>query len=155
MDGVIADFHNTANKLLGHDWKLEVEKPNWGALSKIENLYEVLEPMPDARELWEFLQRSFDDVQILTAIPKRAHFPEAVNHKRAWVNKHFGAVRVNFGPYAFDKQFHCRPGDILIDDTSINCDQWTKAGGRAILHTSAVDTITLLKGCTGYNNINY
>lgn len=146
MDGVVANFEGKAIELFGADWKSEIEKPNWGRVSEIQNLYETLEPMPDAHELWDYLKYNFDDVQILTAIPKRAHFPEVVNHKRAWVHRHFGPVRVNFGPYAFDKQFHCRTSDdILIDDTAINCNQWIEADGRAILHTSASNTIHTLE----------
>lgn len=146
MDGVIVNFEHKAIELFGVDWKSEIKKPGWGKFNEIQNLYELLEPMPDAFELWEYLTDNFDDVQILTAIPKRAHFPEVVNHKRDWVHRHFGSdVRVNYGPFAQDKQYHCRPGDILIDDMKINCDQWIDAGGLAILHTSAFDTIRALE----------
>lgn len=148
MDGVLANFEGFASNLLGGDnWKYEVELPNWGRLSLVQDLYAQLEPMPDAFELWDYLIDTFDDVQILTAIPKRAHFPEAVNDKRNWIYHHFGKdVRVNFGPYAYDKQFHLVPGrgDVLIDDTRINCEQWDKRGGLAILHKNANSTISLL-----------
>lgn len=33
---------------------------------------------------------------------------------------------------------------ILIDDRIANCAEWTRAGGKAILHTSAQDTIAIL-----------
>jgi hypothetical protein len=39
---------------------------------------------------------------------------------------------VRFGPYAEDKQRHCTPGDILIDDKLSNCEQWQAQGGWAI-----------------------
>jgi hypothetical protein len=37
------------------------------------------------------------------------------------------------------------PGDILIDDLSKNCKRWTDAGGIAVHHTSAADSILKLK----------
>lgn len=148
MDGVLADFEGTVQALLGTDtnWKEEIEKPNWGEVSQIQNLYSILQPMHDAQELWDFVTSKFNDVQILTAIPKRAHFPEAVNDKRNWIYKHFGSsVKVNFGPYAYDKQFHCKRHDILIDDAAINIRQWHARNGVGILHQNAKTTISLLR----------
>lgn len=54
-------------------------------------------------------------------------------------------MKVNFGPYAKDKQYHCEVGDILIDDSSINIEQWRARGGIGILHTSTDDTIEQLR----------
>lgn len=34
---------------------------------------------------------------------------------------------------------------ILIDDRVANCAEWTRAGGKAILHTSAEDTLAILQ----------
>lgn len=144
MDGVLADFDGTTQMLLGSAYNLkeEVNKPNWGMLHSLQNVFSLLRPLPDAFELWEYVNSSYDDVRILTAIPKRAHFPEAANDKRNWIHELFGShVKVCFGPYAFDKQFHCRPGDILIDDSAINIAQWKDRDGLGILHTSARNTI--------------
>jgi len=148
LDGVLADFDNFGLETFGPDWRKEVEKDNWGAFSEIQDLYMQLNPLHDAQVLWDYLHSTFphSDVQILTAIPKRAYFPEAVNDKRDWVHKHFSnKTRVNFGPYAYDKQFHCLPGDILIDDMVRNIDQWNMVGGIGIVHTSAEATIAELK----------
>ena len=144
MDGVLADFETFANSYLGSEWKVEVEMPNWGRLSQCQNLYSMLSPMPDAYDLWRYLHGRFDyqDIQILTAIPSRAYFPSAVDDKREWVAKHFGKnVKVNFGPYAKDKQYHCKEGDILIDDMERNINQWIARGGIGIFHRDAKSTI--------------
>lgn len=156
MDGVLADFESKAIEILGgDDWKEEIEKPNWGRLSAVQNLYEILEPMPDMMELWSFLEDRFGighQIEILTAIPKRAHFPDAVNHKRDWIHRHIGPhVRVNFGPYAYDKQFYCKLGDVLIDDSEMNVDQWNARAGRGILHTSAANTIATIDAEDAFN----
>ena len=143
LDGVLANMEGYVRAHFGDNWKAEIEKPNWGLVGDIhQRLYRDLHPMEDAHTLWNFLNETYHDVQVLTAIPKRAHFPYAVNDKREWVHKHFGKnVKVNFGPYAYDKQFHCKPGDILIDDMQINIDQWNAVGGYGILHTSAESSL--------------
>ena len=62
-----------------------------------------------------------------------------------WVHRYFGDdVDVRFGPFAIDKQFHCTPGAILIDDKPKNIEQWNARGGCGILHTSAKNTIDYL-----------
>lgn len=142
LDGVLANMEGYVRAHFGDNWKAEIEKLNWGLVgANHQRMYLLLEPMEDAHSLWEFLHLHYNDVQILTAIPKRAHFPHSVNDKRDWVHKHFGKdVKVNFGPYAYDKQFHCKPGDILIDDMQINIDQWNASGGTSILHTTTENT---------------
>jgi len=149
LDGVLANFEGEVQQLLGpdSDWKKEIECPNWGRITEFQDIYLNLPLMPDAYELWDYLTDNFDapDIQILTAIPRRAHFPNAVNHKREWVWANFGDhVKVNFGPYAHDKQFHYKNGDILIDDMVINCNQWRDRGGFSVCHTSAEQTVTEL-----------
>ena len=145
LDGVLANMEGYLQRHYGDNWKTEIEKPNWGDVATShQRLYLDLEPMADAHELWDWLNKTYNHVEILTAIPKRAYFPNAVNDKRDWVHKHFGkSVKVNFGPYAYDKQFHCTPGDILIDDMQINIEQWNTVGGYGILHTTAEDSIKL------------
>lgn len=154
MDGVLADFNGSTNKILKEmgcqdDWKVEVEKPYWGMIGlSIKDIYARLEVLPDAMELVEFCLSQTDDVEILTAIPRRAHFPDAVDHKREWINKNFPMIKhVNYGPYAKDKQYHCRRNsDILIDDSEINIEQWNAKGGIGILHMNTALTIATYKG---------
>ena len=49
-----------------------------------------------------------------------------------------------FGPFSKDKHVHCQPGDILIDDRASNIEEWSAAGGVAILHTDYDSTMTQL-----------
>lgn len=143
LDGVLANFNKRAEEIAGPNFTTELESPGWGVFAKHQHLYRDLELMPDARELWKHLSQY--NVRILTAIPKRAHFPHAVDDKREWVYKHFGPnIRVAFGPFAKDKQYWCSVGDILIDDMKINCDQWEGRGGFAVQHKSTDDTIVEL-----------
>lgn len=147
LDGVLADFNGTTDRILkdlhgpDFDWDTEVRKPMWGLVGDIKDLYSRLDVLPDAHELVEYVGR-YGNVEILTAIPRRGYFPDAVDHKREWVAKHFPEIKhINFGPYAKDKQYHYRRGDILIDDTSPNVNQWIARGGYAVLHTTTADTI--------------
>ena len=150
FDGVLADFNGTTDRILKeigceNDWKTEVEKPMWGMVgSHIKDIYARLDVLLDAHELVDFCLNvgSGRRVEILTAIPRRGYFPDAVDHKREWVAKNFPQIKhVNFGPYAKDKQYHYKIGDILIDDSAQNIEQWIARGGNAFLHTSAKDTI--------------
>lgn len=144
LDGVLADF-DTGFKLACGQSLEEVGDANiWNVLRPhADGFYAGLPLMPDAKLLWHHLHKSnFVDIQILSAIPRRAQFPTAERDKRIWVAKHFGPdVRVNMGPFAVDKQNWCRPGDILIDDSEKNIPQWRSKGGVGILHTSGVTTI--------------
>jgi hypothetical protein len=144
LDGVLADLEKKSKALFGDDWKKEMEKPNWGDFQLHPRLFLDLDMMPDA---WMLLNFAFDlrpvvVPKVLTALPKRGHFEFAAADKREWVTKTIGhTLPVLFGPYAEDKQYHCQPGDILIDDNELNVEQWRNRGGDAVLHTSAKSSI--------------
>ena len=66
--------------------------------------------------------------------------PWAQYDKVLWVQDHFPDIAVHFGPYSHDKQHHCRPGDILVDDRLTNCIEWRAVGGTAY-HVANRDVI--------------
>jgi hypothetical protein len=149
MDGVLADFEGKAKEWFGEKWKEEVEQTGWGRFVEHPDVYDVLSPMPDALELYEGCCRivgNKSQVQILTALPSRAKFDRAAQDKITWARRCIDPdIRVSFGPYAKDKQFHLRhSGDVLIDDMARNIDQWNEQGGIGILHTSAQDSLIVL-----------
>ena len=148
MDGVLANWEAKAKELIGDDWRAEVQKANWGGLYSYKDLFAIIEPMDDALELYDaclVIAGSRERVQILTALPNRANFPSAAQDKINWIHKHIHPeVRVNFGPRAQDKQWHCQNGDVLIDDKERNIVQWVARGGCGIIHTSARDSIIKL-----------
>lgn len=149
LDGTVADFNKKASEVLGrtlvgHDNNIE-----WDVLAeKCPTLYKDLDLLPDARELIQFLLTRYSPrVSVLTAIPKKAIFPDVTMHKRQWVWKNIGpTIRTNFGPYSIDKQYHCKGNrHILIDDNPLCIEQWIYKGGLGILHTDAKDTIRCLQ----------
>lgn len=153
MDGVLADFTGTVIELIGQNWKDERDIVHWHKFIGYSNLFEILKPLPDAFELWNYVndisyEGNWRIPQILTALPKHGmqYFPDCVTHKRQWIHNYLGdKIKVNFGPFPVDKQYHCSPGDILIDDSTMNIDQWRSRGGVGILHRSAAETISKLK----------
>jgi hypothetical protein len=52
--------------------------------------------------------------------------------KILWAQERYPDIPVHFGPYSEDKQKHCVPGDILVDDRPDNCQSWRDAGGIAV-----------------------
>jgi 5'(3')-deoxyribonucleotidase len=137
MDGVVADFNGYAERLLkkkdtGHKW----EPGEWKKLKVNPRLYRDLEIMPLADELVSLARKfKYDlgwELLFLSAIPKGNDVHWAFWDKCIWVQKYFPDIPVHFGPYAVDKQLHCKPGDILVDDRNSNCEEWRSAGGIAV-----------------------
>lgn len=140
MDGVTAGFEVKAYELFGPKWKFELGKPGWGAFAKYPSLFRDLPVLPGALDLMNTAINLYglDNVSKLTALPKRAHetFTTAAEDKIYWARAALHPhLKVSFGPFAKDKQFHCRGNkDVLIDDMKINIDQWEAAGGVGIWH---------------------
>ena len=75
-----------------------------------------------------------EDLRFLTALPHDYSVPFAVYDKVQWADRYFPGVPMFIGPYSHDKWRHCRPGDILIDDRTSNCEEWTREGGKAHIY---------------------
>lgn len=140
MDGVLADFDAFVFAHLGRTF-LHEEGPGkdtemWEFLITVSNMYYRLLPTSYAQELVAAARALTENVEILTAIPRRYHIHGAETDKIEWTKLHFGnSLKVNFGPYSADKWKHAQPGDILVDDRRDNIKDWTeKAGGIGIFH---------------------
>ena len=153
MDGVLADFDSAVKNLLGkslHDFPTSQE--GWDAMEPYkETFFSSLEPMPDAFDLVEgvtaYASMRGMNVAVLTAVPRLNRFPGVHIDKREWIRMYFPMLYndFNIGPYAVHKQLHCYPGDVLIDDNIKNIDQWNDVGGFGIYHTSATESLALLR----------
>lgn len=144
MDGVMADFETAASTCLGTPYIDTLDGVNahlypasqWAQLSNIPNYFRYLPKMPLADQLMMLAKRFRDemdwDLYMLTAMPHDGTLPDGFQDKIDWMAYYYPGVRVRFGPYSKDKQQHCKPGDILVDDRVINCDQWTAVGGIAV-----------------------
>lgn len=138
MDGVLADFAGFAETILGkitgdgHKW----QQGQWTILRDIPNLYRNLPKMPQADDVINMARKFRDQlkwpVYILTAVPKGNDVPDAFHDKILWIQEHYPDMPVRFGPYGHTKHEHCKQNDILVDDRTTNCQEWLRAGGRAI-----------------------
>lgn len=151
MDGVVADFDRYAASTLGknNNGKELWSQADWDILKTNPRLYRDLPKTPEADELYKFCM-DFTiihkwDIFFLTAIPHDNDMPWAFYDKVIWANKHFPGIPVLFGPYSRDKYIRCKTGDVLIDDRTSNCVEWSAAGGVSIYHRGDVQkTITSL-----------
>lgn len=154
MDGVLIDFMAMGNAISKMNLKegeldslpIAVKDEFWRRIVEhIEQgnpFFSHMELLPDAMELWKYITRHKHF--ILTAAGDR--IPRAAVEKHESVRKHFGRnVRVEVVESAKDKAKFAEPHIILIDDRTKATDPFIAAGGMAILHTSAKDTIRQLK----------
>ena len=149
LDGVLVDFMSVADAVLlkqvGYSFSQLDSSTAWFLISQYQqDIYKIAKPTSDYLELWQALKPY--QPKILTAIPSLINLPHAKMHKKEWVKHYLGEeVQVKFGPHSIDKQNHCNPGDILIDDNHLNIKQWKEKGGIGILHINAKNTLTELK----------
>ena len=146
MDGVLADFENGIKNMIGGKFS----DKRWDELP--DDFFLQLEPMKDAKQLWDFIGKY--DPFILTAIPRSERGPiskRAADDKSRWMKRWFGVsvdrmypvVRKHKANFAMDGR-DPRP-NLLIDDHLGNVQEFKKARGIGVLHTSASNTIKELK----------
>lgn len=149
LDNVLANMEKGYEKAFGKTWKSSGnDEKKWAMVGLFApDLFKDLEMMPDALELLDGLKGH--PFKILTGIPSLYPMPQSVDHKIQWSFnnlKKYNLEDVLFGPYSRNKKNHCKgPNFILIDDNGKNCRQWTEAGGVAILHKSAKESLTALR----------
>lgn len=144
MDGVLSNFDDYVNRALGieKDKHVPLTDEQWAKLPS--NIFGILDPMPEAKQLIEYLE-PYDNVQILTAIPPDNAVPSARYDKLMWMKNTF-----NFAPwkinvvYRNEKQLYATDiniasPNVLIDDVQQNISEWRDKGGAGILHTN-IDT---------------
>jgi 5'(3')-deoxyribonucleotidase len=144
MDDVVADWRESAEDFLkvkfpNGDPYARIPDDEWEKLKRNSRFYRHLPLKPNAHELVQFCRDAVeqglaDEVRFLSAIPHNNDMPFAIQDKVWWAHEHFPGIAVFLGPYSHDKQDHCRPGDILIDDRTDNCMQWEARGGRAHIY---------------------
>lgn len=155
-DGVLADFLPSTVNLTGipmAELDIHASWPDalWLRIVKAcPTLYRDLAPRYDAVKLVTCLQAAKklkrDGLINLTGLPPTKHMPTATKDKTFWTNHHFPTVfdRVIVCARS-EKQKYAKPGDLLIDDYSKNCDEWRKAGGEAIQYRGFESFIELFK----------
>lgn len=146
LDGVLADFDGYFEKkylISPREWEYRWgEDDFWKSLNQIDDFFYNLSPLPDAHDLMDYL-RPFDPI-ILTAATR--HRPTSCNEKIRWVADVFGPEqRVITVLGGKNKHWHCRRGDILIDDWEAHANLWRSKGGIWITHRNVPQTLKELK----------
>jgi hypothetical protein len=136
MDGVLADFDGWKNQIaLTRPEVMDDKEGLWEVALSVSHFYYMLDPMPEALEMMEYLEGLNIPLAILTALPRRREIPYAEEDKREWIKDFINpTMEFRIGPYAIDKQNHCEPGFVLIDDNEKNIAQWNARGGIGIFY---------------------
>lgn len=141
LDGVLANFDAHHESVFGVRPDRVLDNVDWDKVRAHKDFYLHIPPMPDMRELWEFVA-PFNPT-VLTGIPSSV--AEAPLNKMSWVAHHIGPhVDVICCPPRHKCRF-AKPGDVLIDDYEKYKQLWLDAGGRWITHRSAAESISELR----------
>ena len=154
MDGVVADFTGAMEERFGFNFhtapsrnKAWKEIQNYDQYQKKiggKGWFYSLPKMKDADQLWEFITSNFSNVEILTASGSTPR--DAQGQKRAWIGDAFGyEVKVNIVGAGSEKAAFATPKTILVDDREKVLNPFIAAGGIGVLHTSAANSIRILK----------
>ena len=147
MDGVITDFDKLFYDMTGYkdgrDYEKEFGREAFWELIEKEGL-KFWSEMPwtvDGKKLWNYLREK--NVQILSA--PAFTIPDSKKGKLIWLARELSPKpKINLVK-AKNKQKFANKDSVLIDDYDRNIKQWKSAGGVAIHHKSAADTIKKLK----------
>ncbi|MEO6579952.1 MAG: hypothetical protein ABIN83_02225 [Sphingomicrobium sp.] len=143
-DGVLADFDAGACAALdGLTPRLFEERHSrrefWKRLAQTPNFYATLPLMPDAKLLFDAVERLRPT--ILTGLPLGEW---AAPQKVAWAEHHFPGTPI-ITCMARDKVRYMKPGDVLVDDREDHRLKWEDAGGIFITHENAERSIAALR----------
>lgn len=142
LDGVLVDFNKgyfdlTGNNISGHHYS----SPQFFAPINKSGVkfWNNLEWMSDGKELWSYIEKY--SPKLLSA-PTRDH--SSIVGKKLWSKRELPGVPLILRSASRKKEF-ATSDSILIDDRESNVNDWIKAGGIGILHTSTKNTIKKLK----------
>lgn len=148
LDGVLADFDTAYAKAVGTEDRTlwPTEDAFWDPILATPHFWRDIPLKADALDLWRFIA-DHHYVCILSS-PGNNDTERACREKRAWVREHFGDVNIVL-KNAKEKHHYACPNSLLIDDWHKNIKRWLNAGGKAIHHKSAAETINQLAAIFG------
>lgn len=151
MDGVLANFDKGIREMCGMEPMGQDSKDDdimWARAKEAGHFYDKLEPLPGAIEMYNVLTKIPGvRVEILTGIPKsRRGLDTAGEDKTNWAHRYLSPyLKVNIVYTEEKPKFVTGKDCVLIDDLKKNIDNWEAMGGTGILHTSANETLNILK----------
>lgn len=157
MDGVLADMEKGFKELSGGLSPKEYEVKNgkgsfWKLIASKPTFWTELEPMPDAKILWDYIKKNFKNPQpVLLSAGQGA---KIIQQKTEWAHKHIDPnVKVIIASAGIKKPEYIIPHTgkrvthVLVDDTQKNIDAWDNPSIHrvAIKHKDAASSIVKLK----------
>lgn len=157
MDGVLVDMDGGFKKISGGLSPKDYETKNgknsfWKIVNQYPNFWIELEPLPDAKVLWDYIKETFEDP--LPVVLSAGQGDRIKEQKTAWIRKHIDpSVQVIIAASGIRKPQYVIGGTdpnithILLDDTDKNITAWENSGDKriALLHKNAADSIKLIK----------
>lgn len=148
LDGVVANFTKRYKEVYGVDPDSKGGRKNFG--NNFSNFiktkqFETLELLPDAPSLIEYLKNQTVPVEILSSTGRPDNHAEVARQKTVWLCEHGIPFKGNFVPGKELKKNFATPTSLIIDDTLSVIDDWKEAGGPAIHHKNARETMVMLK----------
>jgi 5'(3')-deoxyribonucleotidase len=141
-DGVLADFDDGAQRLLGMKPKAFIARHGrgtfWKRLANAKNFYGSLPEMTDAQMLFDAVKHL--QPTILTGLPIGKW---AAPQKIEWAAEHFPGVPI-ITCMAADKHKHMHPGDVLVDDREKHRAAYEAADVVFVHHKNAEDSLRQL-----------
>ena len=143
MDGVLTDFHEAFEMEVGRqpkDYENTFGQDRlFDRIAMIINFWVDMPWTEDGKELWNYIKKHKPKILTTPAYSDE----ECKPGKTAWVQREIeGYVPIIFET---QKEKYAEPSAILIDDTEENTLAFNLAGGTAIHHKDAKQTIALLK----------
>jgi hypothetical protein len=148
MDGVIADFnkrYKARYKIEPREAETHKEFDKFFTQFIADKEFATLDLMPDAMDLINYLRSLEVPTEILSSTASDKRDPDIRPQKLDWLKTHKIEFHPILVPGKRHKKDYSNANSILIDDTSVNIDQWRREGGIGILHTDAQTTINILK----------
>ena len=152
MDGVLADFDKGFYDMTGGMSSDNVsDEELWARIEAYgkAKFFSELPWMPGGKEMWKFASDHFLNIKILSALGKSDKIDrQTTQGKTAWLRHNIPSLHsddIILVENKHRKRHYSKPGDIIIDDTPVVIQEWTKKGGIGILHKTANETIGQLK----------
>ena len=149
MDGVISDWESQFKRYSGgvpvETYDVEHGKKNRFKFVD-KNCPEYYSTMPwvkDGKLLYNFVKNL--PIEILSHTPSKLSYIG----KKQWLANNKITINANLVPHRNLKAKFANGDSILIDDREDNVNDFINAGGKAILHKNAIDTINQLKEMMG------
>ena len=146
MDGVLCDFHAGVQKLTDEPTDSMSVSQKWKIVRQCPDFWESLEWFEGGKEIWRAVD--LHNGHILSSLPYSD--PNSRPGKLIWLAKNIDLTdsnRIHLVSQRNAKQSYALQNgtpNVLIDDYIKNIKEWTAAGGVAIYHSSAEESLRQL-----------